>query len=48
MIQEGFSEEERLGLTLTGITRVSIRTEEAPKASTYLHLSPCSVGFSIS
>lgn len=31
---EVFSEEERLGLSLMGRTRVSIRTEEAPKTST--------------
>lgn len=37
VIQEGFWEEERLGLSLTGSTRVLIRTEEALKASASLH-----------
>lgn len=40
VVQEGFSEEERLGLSLMGRTRVSMRTEEAPKASTSAPFAP--------
>lgn len=44
VIQENFSEEERLELSLTGRTRVLIRAKEAPEAPAWLHWSPCFVG----